>query len=132
MFAVFIILPMGVFERIGLPSPRECPGMIGILVSFLGAAGSFWALVMYDRAIWGFTLLALFAALGWTSFIWCGIWAQSTPEERMGSAYIGVIAGGIGFGVGLIFVIVFGGPTWSYAIVILSFVVFAGSLALWG
>ena len=123
---------MEIFERAGLPSPRECPGMIGILVSLLGAAGSFWAMVAYDGAIWGFTFLALFAMLGWVSFIWCGVWAQSTPDERTGAGFIGVVAGAVGFGVGLVGVIVYGAPAWSYVIVILSFIVFAGSMIQWG
>ena len=123
---------MGLFERVGLPSPRECPGMIGVLVSLLGAAGSFWLLLVYDGAIWGFTLLTLFAVLGWISFIWCGVWAESTPDERTGFGFIGVVFGVIGIGVGLLTVIVYDAPTWSYAIVVLSFVVFAGSLVQWG
>lgn len=123
---------MGVFKRVGLPSPRECPGMIGVLVSLLGAAGSFWLLLVYDGAIWGFTLLTLFAVLGWISFIWCGVWAESTPDERTGAGFIGVVFGVIGIGVGILTVIVYGAPTWSYAIVVVSFVVFAGSLVQWG
>ena len=122
---------MGLFARLGLPSPRDCPGIIGILVSVLGAAGSFWLLVMYDRAIWGFTLLAMFAVLGWISFIWCGFWLESPPEERTGVGFIGVIVGAIGLGVGIISVILYGAPTWSYIIVILSFIVFAVSMVHW-
>lgn len=121
-----------VFKRVGLPSPRECPGMMGVLVSLLGAAGSFWLLLVYDGAIWGFTLLTLFAVLGWISFIWCGVWAESTPDERTGAGFIGVVFGVIGIGVGILAVIVYGAPTWSYAIVVVSFVVFAGSLVQWG
>lgn len=123
---------MGLFKRVGLPSPRECPGMIGVIISLLGAAGSFWLLLVYDGAIWGFTLLTLFAVLGWISFIWCGVWAESTPEERTGAGFIGVVFGVIGIGVGLLSVIVYDAPTWSYVIVVLSFVVFAGSLVQWG
>jgi len=123
---------MDLFKQAGLPSPRECPGMIGVLVSLLGAAGSAWLLVVYNGAVWGFTLLSLFAVLGWVSFIWCGVWAESAPEERTGAGFIGVVVGAIGLGVGLIFVIIYGAPAWSYTIAILSFVVFAGSLVQWG
>ena len=105
--------------------------MIGVVVSLLGAAGSVLVLLVYNRSIWGFTLLALFAVLGWTSFIWCGVWAQSAPEERTGAGFIGVVVGAIGLGVGLVFV-VFDGATWSYTIAVLSFLVFAGSLVQWG
>lgn len=122
---------MGLFDQVGLPGPRECPGMVGVLLSLLGAAGSFWLLLVYNGAVWGFTLLALFAVLGWTSFIWCVVWAESAPEERTGAGFIGVVVGAVGLGVGLLFVIVYGASTWSYTIVVLSFVVFAGSLVLW-
>lgn len=120
------------FNRLNIPSPRECPGMIGLLISLLGAAGSILALSAYNRTVWGFTLLTLFAVLGWVSFVWCGVWVQSAPKERTGAGFIGVVAGAIGLGVGLVSVLVYGAPTWSYMLVILSFVVFAGSLVLWG
>lgn len=123
---------MDLSSRVGLPTPRECPGMAGIVVSLLGAAGSIWVLWAYDQSVWGFTLLALFAALGWTSFVWCGVWAQSTPEERSGAGFIGVVVGAIGLGVGLVFVVVFDGAMWGYTIAVLSFLVFAGSLVQWG
>lgn len=119
---------MGVFERVGLPGPGECPGILGILVSVIGAAGSFGAIVVYDRAVWAFTLLALFALLGWVSFIWCSVWAESAPEDRIGAGVIGVVTGGIGLGVGIIAVILYSAPLWSYLIVGLSFIVAAGSL----
>ena len=75
------------------------------------AAGRFWVLVVYERVIWEFSLLALLAVLGWTAFIWCGIWAQSVPEERTGAGLIRVVVGAIGLGVGLISVIVYGAST---------------------
>lgn len=106
--------------------------MIGLMVSLLGAAGSAWVLFAYGGAVWGFTLLALFGVLGWVSFIWCGVWAESPPEERTGAGFIGVVAGGVGLGVGLVAVVVYGAPTWSYAVVVLSLVVFGASLVQWG
>lgn len=123
---------MGFFDRLGLPSPKDCPGLVGLLVSLLGAVGSIWALFIYEMAVWGFTLLTLFAVLGWTSFIWCGVWAQSTPGEQTGPGFIGVVFGAVGLGVGLLSVIGFGAPIWGYTIVVLSFIVFAGSLVYWG
>jgi hypothetical protein len=105
--------------------------MIGVLISLLGAAASFWTLLVYDGAVWSFTLLTLFGILGWTSFIWCGVWGSSLPEERTGVGFIGVVTGSIGLGVGLIAVILYGAPPWSYVIVGVSFVVFAGSLVQW-
>jgi hypothetical protein len=119
-------------KNVAIPSPRECPGMIGVMLSLLGAAGSLGAMMVYDRAVWGFALLALFAVLGWVSFIWCGVWAESTPDERTGVGFLGVVVGAIGLGVGLISLIVFGAPTWSYAIVVVSFIMFAGSFVQWG
>lgn len=117
---------------LGLSDPRECVGVIGILVSLLGAAGSLWVLVVFEGPIWGFALLVLFAVLGWTSFLWCGAWAQSPPADRTGAAFIGVVVGAVGLGVGILSVILFEAPTWSYLVAILSFVVFAGSTLLWG
>lgn len=123
---------MGIFERAGLPRPSECPGMLGVLVSLVGAAGSIWAFLSYGRPIWSFALLALFALLGWTSFIWCVVWEESTPEERISAGFIGLVAGSVGFGVGVIAGFVYGSPTWSYVLIALSALVVAGSLVEWG
>ena len=123
---------MGARRRSGIPGPSECPGMIGVLLSLVGAAGSLWILVVEDSAIWGVALLALFAVLGWTSFIWCAVWAESAPDERIGAGFIGVVVGGIGIGVGIASVVIYGAPSWSYILVGLAFAVFAGSLVQWG
>ena len=123
---------MGSVVQSDLSSPRDCRGIIGVVVSLLGVLGSLFLLIMYERQIWGFTLLVLFALVGWTSFLWCAVWTQSVPEERTGLAFIGVLVGVIGLGVGLLSVIVYGGPEWSHVLVLLSFVVAALSLLRWG
>lgn len=68
------------FDTLGLPSPEECPGMLGLIVSVLGAiVGILW-LIIYSGGVWSFALIALSGLLGWVSFMYCGVWEQSLPR----------------------------------------------------
>lgn len=67
------------FDWLGLPSPDECLGILGLLISVVGAAlGVLW-LFVYDGGIPSFVLIVLSALLGWISFMYCGVWEQSLP-----------------------------------------------------
>lgn len=67
------------FDTLGIPSPDECLGILGLIVSFVGAAiGIVW-LFFYDGQTWSFILVVLSALLGWVSFMYCEVWEQSLP-----------------------------------------------------
>lgn len=67
------------FDYLGLPSPDECIGILGLIVSVVAAiAGSLW-LIQYDGGVWSFVVIALSGLLGWVSFMYCGAWNQSHP-----------------------------------------------------
>jgi len=67
------------FDALGLPSPDECPGILGLLVSVVGAVlGIVW-LFVYSGPVWSYVLIILSALLGWLSFMYCEGWEQSLP-----------------------------------------------------
>jgi len=67
------------FDSLGLPSPDECPGILGLLVSFAGAiVGVVW-LFFYGGPVWSYVLIILSGLLGWLSFMYCEVWEQSLP-----------------------------------------------------
>ena len=119
---------MGRIEAVGLPSPRDCPGMVGVGVSLLGVAVSFALLVIYGGPIWSFALLVLFAFLGWTSFVWCAVWDESAPTIWGCPGAVGIVVGVVAGVVGVVLGLVLGAPIWSYLLVAASAVVVAGSL----
>jgi len=67
------------FDALGLPSPDECLGVLGLLVGILGGiVGVVW-LFFYDGSIPSFVLIAVSALVGWVSFMYCEVWEQSLP-----------------------------------------------------
>jgi len=73
---------MDPFDTLGLPSPDECIGMVGLIVSVLGAiVGIVW-LTVYEGQILSFALVVASAFLGWISFMYCEVWEQSLPISR--------------------------------------------------
>jgi hypothetical protein len=70
------------FDTLGLPSPDECLGVLGLIVSIVGAiVGIVW-LIRFDGQILSFVLIVLSAVLGWVSFMYCEVWEQSLPIPR--------------------------------------------------
>lgn len=70
------------FDTLGLPSPDECPGILGVVVSlFGGIAGLAW-LILYNGFLWSFLLIIASAFLGWVSFMYCVAWDRSLPVSR--------------------------------------------------
>jgi len=57
-----------------LPSPRECPGILGIPVGFLGALAGLALVLFGDVTPWGFVILALSGWVAFTSVIVCLAW----------------------------------------------------------
>ena len=67
------------FDLLGLPSPEDCYGMIGVLVSLVMALIAFVWVGLFQGGTSAFLLLALGVVLGISSFIYCAIWEQSNP-----------------------------------------------------
>jgi len=75
-------MAMEPFDTLGLPSPDECLGVLGLIVSIVGAiVGIVW-LIRFDGQILSFVLIVLSAVLGWVSFMYCEVWEQSLPIPR--------------------------------------------------
>lgn len=67
------------FDALGVPSPDECWGMLGLMLSILGTiVGIVW-LFWFEGQLWSFLLIVLSALLGWVSFMYCQVWEQSIP-----------------------------------------------------
>lgn len=67
------------FDTLGIASPDECLGVLGLIISILGAIlGIVW-LIWYTGGIPSFALIVLSALLGWVSFMYCEVWEQSLP-----------------------------------------------------
>ena len=66
------------FDLLGLPSPEDCYGMIGVLVSLVMALIAFVWVGLFQGGTSAFLLLALGVVLGISSFIYCMIWGQSS------------------------------------------------------
>lgn len=67
------------FETLGIPSPDECLGMVGLLVGLAGVvAGLVW-LLAYDGATPSFVLVVLSLLVGWVSVLYCTTWEGSSP-----------------------------------------------------
>ena len=70
------------FDTLGLPSPDECLGTLGLIVSIAGAVVGIVWLISFGGQLGGFVLIALSALLGWVSFMYCEVWEQSLPITR--------------------------------------------------
>lgn len=67
------------FARVGLPSPAECPGVLGVVVSLLAALVAVaWGFV-YGGGLAAFLLVVLAGLVGWVSFMYCVAWEGSWP-----------------------------------------------------
>lgn len=70
------------FDTLGLPSPDECLGALGLIISIVGAVVGIVWLIRYDGQILSFGLIVLSALLGWVSFMYCEVWEQSLPISK--------------------------------------------------
>jgi hypothetical protein len=68
---------MGVYERLGVPSPGECVGVAGLTVSLVGFTVGVVAMVALEQTLPGFVLLVGSLLVGWVSFIYCVVWGES-------------------------------------------------------
>lgn len=67
------------FATLGIPSPAECPGILGLLFSVVAAlVGVVW-LFAYAGGLGSFLLIALAGLVGWVSFMYCVVWEGSWP-----------------------------------------------------
>jgi len=59
---------------LALPSPRECPAILGVVVSGVGGILGLLAVAFLHVEPWGFVLLALSGWVAFTSVIVCLAW----------------------------------------------------------
>ena len=57
-----------------LPTPRDCPAILGVGASIVGGLVGLLAIVAWDVRPWGFVLLALSGWVAFTSVIVCLAW----------------------------------------------------------
>lgn len=68
---------MGVSEALGIPSPDECIGVVGLAVGLAGTTLGVAALLLLEGgfAAWALVVAGLF--VGWVSFLYCVVWGES-------------------------------------------------------
>ena len=70
---------MGLFERLGVPSPDECLGIVGLSLALFGlTVGVVWLLLL-DGEFYAWALVVASLFVGWASFLYCIVWGESTP-----------------------------------------------------
>lgn len=65
------------FDLLGVPSPNECWGMVGLLVSILLVLSGWRGVVAAPGTTVAFALIASGVVLGISSFMYCLMWGQS-------------------------------------------------------
>ena len=68
---------MSVFESIGLPSPDECVGVLGLSISLIGITIGVGALLFLESTVPAFVLVVASLLVGWVSFLYCVVWGES-------------------------------------------------------
>ncbi len=64
------------YETLGLPSPDECIGVIGLTVSLALLTVGIVIHLFVAATVWSFAVIVAGLFVGWTSFIYCGLWSQ--------------------------------------------------------
>jgi uncharacterized membrane protein len=66
-----------VYERLGIPSPDECVGVLGLAASLFGVTVGVAALFLLEQSLPGFAIVVGSLLIGWASFIYCVVWGES-------------------------------------------------------
>ena len=72
------VLRMQPYETLGLPSPDECIGVVGLTTSLLILTIGIVVHLFVVATIWSFALIVAGLFIGWVSIIYCGLWSQRT------------------------------------------------------
>lgn len=68
---------MSVFETLGIPSPDQCVGVVGLSISLVGMTIGVAALAYYEQSLPVFGIIVASLFIGWVSFLYCVIWGES-------------------------------------------------------
>ena len=64
------------YETLGLPSPGDCIGVLGLSVSLVILTIGIVVHLLILATIWSFVLIVAGLFIGWVSIIYCGLWTQ--------------------------------------------------------
>jgi len=68
---------MGIYERLGVPSPNECVGVGGLTVALIGLTIGVAALFVLEQSFPAFVVIVASLLAGWVSFLYCVVWGES-------------------------------------------------------
>lgn len=68
---------MSVSERLGIPSPDECVGVVGLVVSLVGVTVGVVALLVFSEELAVVAVIIASLLLGWVSVLYCVVWGES-------------------------------------------------------
>jgi hypothetical protein len=71
------------FDSLPIPSPDECLGGIGVLISIVGAVFGLVWLTAWNGGVWSFGFVVACGFLGWVSFMTCVAWGQTEREPAV-------------------------------------------------
>lgn len=57
-----------------IPSPKDCFGIVGVMIGFLGGLVGLGLVAFTDVTPWGFVLLALSGWVAFSSVFYCILW----------------------------------------------------------
>jgi hypothetical protein len=69
---------MGIYERLGVPSPDECVGVAGLTISLIGVTIGVAALFFLEQTLPAFATIVGSLLVGWVSFLYCVVWGESS------------------------------------------------------
>ena len=69
---------MGIYERLGVPSPDECVGVAGLTISLIGMTIGVAALFSLEQTFPAFATIVGSLLVGWVSFLYCVVWGESS------------------------------------------------------
>jgi len=57
-----------------IPSPRDCFGIVGVVIGFAGGLVGLFLVLFADVTPWGFVLLAISGWVSFSSVFYCILW----------------------------------------------------------
>ena len=69
------------YEYLGLPSPDECVGVIGLTASLLLLTIGVATHLFVADTIWSLGVIITGLFVGWVSFMYCIVWGRGVPSE---------------------------------------------------
>ena len=67
------------YDYLGLPSPDECIGVVGLTASLILLTIGIGLHLFVVDSIWTFGVIIAGLFVGWVSFMYCLVWGQGLP-----------------------------------------------------